>query len=101
MLVRNFPSGAVWLSGSITGLRGTLMYDVKLDDARYIRRHLDHLRACPSPNNDDLPPEETDLSKDVNPPFSPSEDKYANPEPSTPELHRSSRPHRPPNRYGL
>ena len=104
MLVRNFSGGPVWLPGSITGLRGTLTYDVKLDDGRCMRRHLDHLRVRPTSANDELPSEESNLSKDdfiVTPPFVPTEDKHAGPAPSAPELRRLSRPHRPPDRYGL
>ena len=81
-----------------------MTYDVKLDDGRCMRRHLDHLRVHPTSGNNDLPSEESDLSKDdfiVTPLFVPTEDKYAGPAPSVPELRRSSRPHHPPDRYGL
>ncbi len=45
VLVRNFAKGSVWLPGSIVRMRGPLSFDIKLDDGREVRRHVDHVRA--------------------------------------------------------
>ncbi len=43
--VRNFGSGATWLVGAVEKALGPLSYQIKLEDGRLVRRHVDHLRA--------------------------------------------------------
>ena len=103
VLVRNFTSGPLWLPGSVVGLRGTLTYDVKLDDSRGMRRHIDHLRSrLPSvvddPTDPTTPPSEINSEWDADdttviPPVVPTAnatDSLAQPPPE-PALRRSAR----------
>ena len=112
VLVRNFTSGPLWLPGSVVGLHGTLTYDVKLDDGRRMRRHLDHIRPrLPSVVDEQTAPttpsSEIDSDWDMDdttttPPVVPTAsatDSHARPPPE-PALRRSSRPRGPPDRWG-
>ena len=45
VFVRNFGSGSVWLPGTIVGVQGLLSFQIKLEDGRIVRRHIDHVRA--------------------------------------------------------
>ena len=63
MLAKNFSSGPKWLPGVIVEVLVPLSYQVKLDDSRIIKRHVDHLlnrssaNDCNEPTFDDeIPP---------------------------------------------
>ena len=43
ILAKNFSSGPKWLAGVIVEVLGPLSYQIKLDDNRIIKRHVDHL----------------------------------------------------------
>lgn len=43
---KNFASGPKWLNGIISQKTGPVSYEVKLEDGRVIRRHVDHLYSC-------------------------------------------------------
>ena len=117
MFTRDFPNKSVWLPDILVRERGPLMFDVELEDGRIQRRHMDHLRsrtvtAQRQPDGapigvepldpDDFPfpiplPAE-DYPEPVNPheevPDPPLEGPPANIAPR-----RSSRTHRPTQRY--
>ena len=94
VFVSNFAQGPKWLPGEICKIRGPLSYEVKLNDGRVIRRHVDHIRRrtvpSPSPPDDELlmPP-----SSDISPPGSTSVEQPAT------TVRRSTRVSRPPVRY--
>ena len=100
IFMRNFGPGNSWLPGKVVQQRGPLSYLVKLEDGRYFRRHLDHLRirtcsgsTMASETSSYLPwPEVT--TPDSHQPTVPMQ-------PTPPPLRRSSRPSNPPDRYGI
>ena len=94
--VRNFATGPTWLPGVITAIHGTLTFNVKLEDDRVVRRHVDHIRHRTSTTSefedvDDCLPNPTSVSEQS--PAAPEE-----PDPQ-PELRRFARISRPPERY--
>ena len=48
MSVRNFTTGDTWLPGIIVESRGLLSFQVKLQDGRTVRQHLDHIIYRPA-----------------------------------------------------
>ena len=42
--MRDFPTGKKWLPGTVTQVRGPLLFLVTLDDGRVLRRHINHIR---------------------------------------------------------
>jgi transcription initiation factor TFIID subunit TAF12 len=113
--VRNMAQGATWLPGTIVEVRGPVSYTVSLEDGRLVRRHVDHLRSRElsdaNPSNTTVPNWDNTL------PASPSAEAESSPTPaggadnsqrgdttsgsglSQTPLRRSSRTHRPPDRY--
>ena len=97
--VKNFHSGAKWLSGQVMKVGGPRTYLIKLDMGPIVRRHVDHMRArsVPSddPQDDDvilLPQAETQDDTDISPQGSmaPAQDS---------DVRRSTRIRQPPERY--
>lgn len=43
---RNYSGGPKWLPGQVVQVEGSVLYQVKLDDGRVLRRHIDQLRSC-------------------------------------------------------
>ena len=96
--VRNFPSGNGWLPGIIEERSGPLSFQIKLQDGRIVRRHIDHI-ICRSSSElvktydtwMDLPQiSESDITE----PTSKTNETVA------PPLRRSTRVSVPPERYG-
>lgn len=59
---KNYGSGSLWLPGKITGVQGSVMYTVSLDDGRIVTKHADQLRSrTSSSTNVSLVPEEDDV----------------------------------------
>ena len=119
MYVRTAGSSSPWIPGTITVKNGSVHYEVRLEDERLVRRHIDHIQPRASM------PTESPVSKQVEDgilepldiPFpststsvtsSPSTSVTSPPEePITPEdaidqrqPRRSTRVSRPPARYG-
>lgn len=95
VFVRNFQTGDVWLPGTIIKASGPLSFQIKLEDGRMVRRHIDHLitRSEPDTNNPDsdwidMP----DIDEST-----PTETTSTT---ETPPLRRSTRVSVPPKRYG-
>lgn len=97
VFVRNFGSGSVWLPGTIVGVQGLLSFQIKLEDGRIVRRHIDHVRArvCDSTVLDQ------ELSDDPLPipDNSASPESAAIPQPQSIIPRRSNRVRRPPDRF--
>ena len=95
--VRNFTTGDTWLPGTIVESRGPLSFQVKLQDGRTVRRHLDHIIYRPASQTlngsdwMDLPQVTESSSILKQPPVA---------ETAPPPLRRSSRISVPPRRYG-
>ena len=95
--VRNFTTGDTWLLGTIVESRGPLSFQVRLQDGRTVRRHLDHIiyRSTSQTFNGsdwmDLPQVTESSSTLKQPPVA---------ETAPPPLRRSSRISVPPRRYG-
>jgi len=41
--VKNFGHGPKWLPGEVVKISGPVSYEIKLDDERVVRRHIDHM----------------------------------------------------------
>ena len=96
--VRNFSNGPKWLPGKISAVLGSRHFEVKLNDDRIVKRHLDHVRI----RTNDVVEEPPDyLPVDVQPRFDTEEHLPAEPlsTPPEPQVRRSTRNRRPPNRY--
>ena len=42
---KNYGPGAAWSPGKITAVHGSMLFEVKLDDGRIVRKHVDQLRS--------------------------------------------------------
>ena len=99
--VRNFPSGNGWLPGVIEERSGPLSYQIRLQDGRLVRRHIDHIiyRSSSEPTNTsdtwiDLPQiSESNKSNTT-------ESTSKTTETAPPSLRRSTKISVPPKRYG-
>ena len=93
---KNFADGPTWLPGAIIAIHGPLTYDIQLEDGRVIRRHVDHIQSrTSSPRNeigDDCLPNPTTAS--IEQPRTSTEQNAPQP-----ELRRSTRVTRLPDRY--
>ena len=125
VFIRNFSQQypqPTWLSGEIDSVCGPVSYTVRLSDHRTVRRHVDHIRRRPPTQPSDRPSTQPSVDSTVrhqrphptNPPsaeFDSIEDVYDDlglpsavvvpahvPAPA-PQLRRSSRLKRPPDRY--
>ena len=101
----NFGKGACWLPGIVNEANGPVSFTVELEDGRIIRRHSDHLRTrtdIPRKEEqdfcDDLPQLDPDKPPEP-PPLAGNSTQESIPSDSTPNLRRSTRIRRPPNRY--
>ena len=97
--------GPRWLSGVIVEQRGPVSFVVRLMDGRIFRRHQDHLRhrtfsADVPVNEDDFQPEVGLGSSSQTPQMSEAEQTSDN-SLQTPELRRSKRVRKPPDRLNL
>ena len=104
VFVKNFASaGPNWLPGKIVGIRGPVSYDIQLKDGKVLHRHVDHLRTGIPIQTEE--PEDGD-SADITLPVELSiEEQSGNMTDNTsvdnsPQLRRSQRTIRPPQRYG-
>ena len=96
--IRNFSNGPKWLPGKISTVLGSRHFEVKLNDGRMVKRHLDHVRI----RTNDVVEEPPDyLPVDVQPRVDNEEHLPADPlsTPPEPQVRRSTRNRRPPNRY--
>jgi transposase InsO family protein len=50
---RNYGPGPLWLPGLVIGQQGSVMYEIRLNDNREIRRHVDQLRPRVSTGESD------------------------------------------------
>ena len=94
VFVRNLPPSntPTWLPGKIVRAHGPLSYLIELEDSRQIRRHVDHIRSrVPYPTATNTSDDWVDVRV---PEPSPPDDQ----EP-VPELRRSTRETRPPERF--
>ena len=92
-----FASGAKWLPGVITTVRGSQSYDITLEDGRITRRHVDHIRE----RSDSTSAEPTDIWL-PDPTESPDSPTSTTPERTTPDnvpVRRSSRVRVAPDRF--
>ena len=96
VFARNYSGTDKWTSGTIIAITGPLSYHVKKQDGSILRRHVDQLR--PRYCSIDRPPdshsgdfEDFPLMPEALPPA---------PSPAPPPvIHRSTRPHRPVDRF--
>ncbi len=60
-MIRNFLSNLRWMPGTIKGQQGPVSHEIKLDDGRVMRRHVDHIRSRFSSTkpNEDVQPQDT------------------------------------------
>ena len=118
VFIRNFSQRyphPTWLSGETVSVCGPVSYTVRLSDQRTVRRHVDHIRRRPSTPPSDRP--STPPSDSTPHPTDPTSAEFDSieddvcedvglpvgapvqvPTPA-PQLRRSSRPKRPPDRY--
>ena len=93
--------GNSWLPGKVVQLRGPFSYLVKLEYGRYFRRHIDHLRIRTCQGTTMTSETSSYLQwPDVTTSSSCSQPTVST-QPTPPPLRRSSRPHNPPDRYGI
>ena len=96
--VKNFPTGDNWLQGTIVKVSGPLSFQVKLQDGRIVRRHVDHIIQR-SPQMPDKPNDDWISMPDI--PESTLTKQSATTSITTPpSLRRSTRVSVPPKRYG-
>ena len=96
--VKNFPTGDNWLQGTIVKVSGPLSFQVKLQDGRIVRRHVDHIIQR-SPQMPDKPNDDWISMPDI--PESTLTKQSATTSTTTPpSLRRSTRVSVPPKRYG-
>ena len=104
VFVKNFTSGPTWLPGMVIKTKGNCSYHVELSDGRIICWHGDHVRTRTT-TMDQTPTLTTDADDplmDHGVPAMQLPDETpdaANVPSSTPVLRRSTRNHRPPDRY--
>ena len=93
--VRDFSSSSRWTSGVIATTRGPVSYTVQLDDDRFVRRHVDHVRTrtvqLAPPIDDDVDLPTTSTSSTQHSSSSPPSSELA--------IRRSIHNRRPPSRY--
>ena len=94
--VRNFGSGPRWLPGVVTAKHGSRMFEVKLNDGRNVRRHLNQTRKRTNESSEDR--EIDDLPIEVLPPID-GQPAQNSPPQEQPHPRRSGRNHHPPDRY--
>ena len=101
VFVWNFAASPTWVAGSITAECGPRSFDVELCDGRVVKRHIDHIRsrtvARPWDNPASVDTEDIPLPSTSAPP-----EPVDAPSPSAPPVtspRRSTRTHRPPDRY--
>ena len=96
--MKNFPTGDNWLQGTIVKVSGPLSFQVKLQDGRIVRRHVDHIIQR-SPQMPDKPNDDWISMPDI--PESTLTKQSATTSTTTPpSLRRSTRVSVPPKRYG-
>ena len=111
--VRKAGSKSPWIPGTIMRRNGNVHYDVKLDDQRTVRRHIEHIQPRMTSHTEVSPQQqdEVELSDQLDIPCScdsaPGPTNSQLEQPTTPEvavnnepLRRSTRVSRPPPRYG-
>ena len=105
VFICDFPDRKHWLSGKIISTKGPCSYLVELEDGRIVRRHVDHIRACTSnscspPTNVSAPlnGSDDDLA-DISIPTPPLHEDSSPVSVEAPQLRRSTRISRPPDRY--
>ena len=54
VFVDNHQGTPTWLEGIVTEITGPLSYKIKLNDGSIIRHHIDHIRICHSPPQQDI-----------------------------------------------
>ena len=90
VFVKNFASASPnWLPGKIVTVRGPVSYDIQLKNGKMLHRHIDHVRTgipmqTEEPENEEQSGNITDNAGMDN----------------SPQLRRSQRTIRPPQRYG-
>ena len=111
VLVKNFATGPTWLRGVIICERGSRTFEIRLDDGRELRRHIDHIRKCvvdPERSRSPAAQSRDDFGLDLpwDFPLPPTESEsppalpLANPDLFPTQPRRSTRVHRPPDRFG-
>ena len=55
MYARNYSQGPLWLPGVVLNLEGSVMYQIRLNDNRVIRRHIDQMRPRVSGSQTTVP----------------------------------------------
>ena len=114
--VRKAGQKSPWIPGTIVMRNGNVHYEVKLDDQRTVRRHIDHIKSRTTNHTEVPPPQQDEVtdtvdvphSHDLTPTSSKPEEPSSQPEePTSSEvvntdqpLRRSTRVSRPPPRYG-
>ena len=95
--VRNFPTGDGWLPGIIMEENGPLSFQIKLQDGRMVRRHIDHIIY----RSNSQPAQASDDWMDLPPVSDPNttEQSSSVTETPPPPLRRSTRISVPPKRY--
>lgn len=99
--VRNFSENN-WMPGVIEKASGPLSYQIKLEDGRIVRRHIDHILARPRTETSNLMTNDDWINlPDVNQGNNTASNSQNTPDASSqPPLRRSTRPSIPPKRYG-
>ena len=98
--VRNFPAGNGWLPGIIVEANGPLSFQIKLQDGRVVKQHIDHIIHC----SNSLTPHEQTSDDWMNLPLfsdpNTTEQSSTVTEKEPAPLRRSTRISVPPKRYG-
>ena len=63
--IRNFSTGPKWLTGKIVNVTGPVSFVIALNDGRFIRRHVDHIRKKLDVEIPDIPIVPTSNASDV------------------------------------
>ena len=99
MIVRNFATGALWLQGTVVNVTGPLSYVIRLTNGQVVRRHIDHLRSASQSSGmveESAPIITDDILADQDMTTQPQQQV---PDPPIPSVRRSTRDHRPPDRF--
>lgn len=109
VLVADLPTRNTWLPGTVTKVLGSRSYEIRLQDNRIIRRHLDHIRPnynlTESNTDAEVPTDWVPTSTDTDTPSSgaPTPTRHADSSPAQPSpplpLRRSGHNIHPPDRY--
>ena len=111
--IRNLSTGPKWLTGKIVTVTGPVSFVIALNDGRFIRRHVDHIRKKFDVETPDIPivpasvvPCTTPLRMDIPDRGETREESKLNSDRETPhggsgaELRTSTRERYKPTRYG-